>query len=516
MVAASSPANTPDPKASIPEIPAPVTVTPPSAGELDQRLAGLEQAFQAAVDREANAAFKVSVATLDKSYLGALDRTIVAGTQSGDLEGTLALKSEKERIAKGEGVPSVLDENTQLVARIPELLRNLRQTYRGTIAQHEAVRLKAMEPLYEKYDQALATVHAYLTKVSRFDDATRVKTLRDRIAAVRDPGAAAAARNSFTNALGMKFVPVPGTNVLFCIHETRRQDYTAFAGEVRGMNDLWKNSKRDGIPCGNEENHPVVGVSWDDTKAFCAWLSGKEGRNYRLATDREWSIAVGIDRSEYRTTDTTPELLNSKLQNVFPWGGSLPAQDGPGSRELRRHHLETDFSIDRSFVEGYKDGFVTTAPVMSFAPNKLGLYDLGGNAWEWVEDWYNIAQTDRVMRGGSFCDAGNLLSSARFHQPPARREGIQGFRCVLELVSVGATLATAPATPTTNPAATGTRDTFTNTLGMKFVEVAGTKVRFCIHPTRVKDYAAYEAATPGVDGTWRQQRQDGILHRRGR
>jgi formylglycine-generating enzyme required for sulfatase activity/serine/threonine protein kinase len=506
--------STPDPKASMPAGPAPVVAAPPPSGELDKHLASLEQAFQAAVERDANAAFKLSVAALDKSYLGALDRAIATGTQGGKLEDTLALKAERHRIVNGEGVPSALDEGTRVASKTPEPLNILRQTYRSTMAQHEAVRLKAMQPLYEKYDQALAALQADLTKESHFDDATRVKTLRSRISAAGDPGAAAPSIESFTNTLGMKFVPVPDTNVLFCIHETRRQDYAAFASDVPNVNGTWKNSLRDGIPCGNEGNHPVVGVSWDDARAFCAWLGAKEGRTYRLATDLEWSVAVGIDRREYRTKDTTPEMLNSKLQNVFPWDGAYPPQTGQRAGNYADTAWRQAFPASQS-MDGYTDGFATTAPVMSFAPNKFGLYDLGGNAWEWVEDWYNTAQTERVMRGGSFCDAGNLLSSARFHQPPTRRESIQGFRCVLELHSAAeaptAASSPAPATQRTNPtAAIPTRESFTNSLGMKFVEVAGTRVRFCIHLTRVKDYATYEAATPGVDGSWRRQQRDGV------
>jgi formylglycine-generating enzyme required for sulfatase activity len=60
---------------------------------------------------------------------------------------------------------------------------------------------------------------------------------------------------------------------------------------------------------------------------------------------------------------------------------------------------------------------------MSFKPNKFGLYDLGGNVWEWCEDWYDNAQKDRVLRGGSWhsFDRGYLLSSYRNHYAPGSR-----------------------------------------------------------------------------------------------
>ena len=74
---------------------------------------------------------------------------------------------------------------------------------------------------------------------------------------------------------------------------------------------------------------------------------------------------------------------------------------------------------------------------MSFKPNNLGLYDLGGNVWEWVEDWWNAAQKDRVLRGVSFSDydRGNLLSSRRYHQLPTTRNPYGGFRIVVGLAA---------------------------------------------------------------------------------
>ena len=52
-----------------------------------------------------------------------------------------------------------------------------------------------------------------------------------------------AAKNTYTNSLGMKFLPVPGTKVLFCIHETRQGDYAAYAVEVTDLNDHWRRNR---------------------------------------------------------------------------------------------------------------------------------------------------------------------------------------------------------------------------------------------------------------------------------
>ena len=135
------------------------------------------------------------------------------------------------------------------------------------------------------------------------------------------------------NALGMKFVPVPGTDVLFCIHETRRQDYAAYAAVTSGVDDAWKKQQRHGIPCGNKDDHPVCGMNWEDAKKFCAWLSKKEGASYRLPTDKEWSIAVGVAGMENRTPSTTPEELAAIKLDHFPWGSEpvLRTEEKPGN-----------------------------------------------------------------------------------------------------------------------------------------------------------------------------------------
>jgi len=260
-----------------------------------------------------------------------------------------------------------------------------------------------------------------------------------------DPGATA-----FTNSLGMKFVPVPGTEVLFCIHETRSRDFAAFmADRNRGYTmsgddaEDWRTYEYKKVPVGRgageqaeQSNHPVANVSWLDAMAFCDWLSKKEGKIYRLPTDREWSVAVGIPQEG----NGTPQALDSKIADVYPWGGSFVAASIQGN--YADAAAEAKGTGVLGYINGYRDGFATTAPVMSFAANEFGLYDMGGNLWEWCTGCYDgtdpagkdrTLTDNRVVRGGSWFinDSAILLSSFRFFDPPSDRLDDSGFRVVV-------------------------------------------------------------------------------------
>lgn len=243
--------------------------------------------------------------------------------------------------------------------------------------------------------------------------------------------ATATKEHPYVNTLGMKFVPVPGTKVLFCIHDTRNGDYRKYAEATPGVDDSWKkvgNYKRV-VPVSSGEDHPVVCVSWEDAKAFCAWLSTKEGRSYRLPTDHEWSVAVGIGDQEDPTA--VPAKKNQKIKNVYPWGQDWPPPAGSGNFA---DSVYKKIDPKESAIEGYTDGYATTSPVMSFPPNPLGLYDMAGNVWQWCEDILNPQWNTAVKRGGGWnvADPKRLLSSFRGDEVRTERvHWATGFRCVL-------------------------------------------------------------------------------------
>lgn len=238
-------------------------------------------------------------------------------------------------------------------------------------------------------------------------------------------------KDGFVNSLGMKFMHVPNTRVLFCIHITRVKDFRAFSRENPNINNYWAAPEKDNKKIDTGDDHPVVSVNWDEANAFCDWLSKKENRKYRLPTDREWSYAIGIGPKEVVNSTTAPETLDQKIPDLYPWGNKWPPPKGAGN------YADTstrDWASTVKIIPGYTDGFATTAPVMSFKPNKLGLYDMSGNIWQWCESWYDAKKTERVLRGGSWNSSGSnvLLSSYRYHQLPGTGNAEVGFRVVVE------------------------------------------------------------------------------------
>ena len=193
----------------------------------------------------------------------------------------------------------------------------------------------------------------------------------------------------------MKFVKVPGTKVLFCIHETRNKDFSAYVAE------------HPGITLEGEEDEPVKLLKATDARLFCGWLTKKEGRNYRLPTAKEWDAAVGLRRSD------DPD--------EFPWGRKWPPPKAAANLSPQ--------------LKDYADDFPRVAPVMCFTPNKLGIYDLSGNMWEVCEATTDASAKECLLRGGSWTDYedGRLRSSFRMTRPvDAALSNNTGFRIVLE------------------------------------------------------------------------------------
>jgi serine/threonine protein kinase/formylglycine-generating enzyme required for sulfatase activity len=225
------------------------------------------------------------------------------------------------------------------------------------------------------------------------------------------------------NSLGMKFVPVG--DVEFSVWQTRVRDFEIFAKAVNLRSPSWKSP---GFKQGPD--HPVVNVTWLEAVAFCKWLTEEERKTgaltanqfYRLPTDVEWSKAVGLPEESGKT----PEARDMGISDVYPWGNQWPPP--PKSGNYTGEETGSDVAI-----KGYDDGFPWTSPVGSFTANKLGLYDMGGNVWQWCMDTWNNDSKAKVLRGASWYNGAlklSLLSSCRVRASPESSTDNYGFRVV--------------------------------------------------------------------------------------
>ncbi|MCA9448383.1 MAG: SUMF1/EgtB/PvdO family nonheme iron enzyme, partial [Candidatus Omnitrophica bacterium] len=232
----------------------------------------------------------------------------------------------------------------------------------------------------------------------------------------------------FENSLGMKFVPIPGTDILMCIHETRYKDFETFSKAVTDLPEEWKAPKYYDTAVDAGPDHPALAIDWHMARSFCAWLTSQEGHYYRLPTDVEWSRAVGLETED--PSARYPVDRRRKIGGVFPWGSEWP----PPPMVANIADESTKSIPGKGFLPNYNDGFATSSPVMSFPPNRLGLYDLSGNALEWCLDLYAPNAPEYTMRGGGWGGYGEnfLLSSDRYKWKPDYRFSETGFRVVID------------------------------------------------------------------------------------
>ena len=118
------------------------------------------------------------------------------------------------------------------------------------------------------------------------------------------------------------------------------------------------------------DGYPAVCMTQLAAAKFCEWLSAMTGHFYRLPTEAEWAWAARFKEGK---------MLR------YPWGDALPPPTKSANIGDR-----SAASILGTIQSTYDDGYIVTAPVGQFPPNHLGLYDLGGNAAEWVHDFYII------------------------------------------------------------------------------------------------------------------------------
>lgn len=178
-----------------------------------------------------------------------------------------------------------------------------------------------------------------------------------------------------------------------------------------------------------KNNEPAVCVSWEDARAYTAWLSRKTGKQYRLPNEAEWEYAARAGTTGRRYWAEADEAASCKFASV---ADASYKSVSPGAPLFR-----------------CSDGFTHTAPVGRFPANPFGLHDMLGNVWEWVEDCWNEGYTgapdlavarvtgscnERVFRGGAWNSSPTTVRSAyRDRDSKDERHDNLGFRVARSL-----------------------------------------------------------------------------------
>ncbi len=172
----------------------------------------------------------------------------------------------------------------------------------------------------------------------------------------------------------------------------------------------------------NQDIQPVVQVSWDAANNYCNWLNRRYGASipseyiFRLPSEPEWETYASCGD-----------------QRIYPWGDKWPPPNDYNYRGEEGSGLLYALFQREKFIRGHKDRFVITGPITQSGLNTWGLYGVGGNVWEWCQNWFDAEKKTRPIRGGAWNnERENTLQVAhRAAVPPAWANECIGFRVVI-------------------------------------------------------------------------------------
>jgi len=171
-------------------------------------------------------------------------------------------------------------------------------------------------------------------------------------------------------------------------------------------------------------NKPITSISWFEAAKFCNWLSEQEGldkvynfinsnytglnmesNGYRIPTESEWVWAVKF----YKQSDI----------KIFTWGNKMPVKKNVGN--LSGEEMKNKNS---KYIKGYFDNYKNLSPVKSYQPTNSGLYDITGNAHEWMHDYYELTNFEfkniELNRMGPIAGNGHVIRGSSWRSATLR------------------------------------------------------------------------------------------------
>ena len=216
--------------------------------------------------------------------------------------------------------------------------------------------------------------------------------------------------------------------------------YLAFARDKRiavAPEAGWKLAVVGQVPPPGRENHPVVGITWDDAVAYCRWLSDKTGRRYRLPSEAEWEKAASWGTEADKETG---RQVDKERKRRYPWGDTF----------------------DATKCNTAESGIGTTTAVGAYSAeggdSPCGAADMAGNVWEWTSTRWGAERSQpqyappydpddgrenpdkdepfreyRIVRGGSYQDgADRATCTARGRDAADKGNPRRGFRVAMD------------------------------------------------------------------------------------